>query len=85
VPLGVSGGSYESITIHLEPRSTLIAFTDGLVERRGESLEVGLKRLEDATRGDDQTLDDLLSTLITELTHESAEDDVAMLGLRWEN
>ena len=85
VPLGVSGGSYESITIHLEPRSTLIAFTDGLVERRGESLEVGLKRLEDATRGDDQTLDDLLSTIITELTHESAEDDVAMLGLRWEN
>jgi serine phosphatase RsbU (regulator of sigma subunit) len=85
VPLGVSGGSYEQITIRLRPGSTFIAFTDGLVERRGESLEVGLKRLEDATRGDDQSLDDLLSTLITELTHGSAEDDVAMLGLRWDN
>ena len=85
VPLGVSAGTYESITVELRPGSTLIAFTDGLVERRDESLDAGLKRLEDASRGDDRPLDDLLSKLLAELTDETTDDDIAMLGLRWEN
>jgi serine phosphatase RsbU (regulator of sigma subunit) len=84
VPLGVSGGIYESITVDLRRGSTVIAFTDGLVERRDESLDVGLKRLQNAIRGDSQPLEGLLSKVISELTDDRTEDDIAMLGLRWE-
>ncbi|MGA2528887.1 MAG: PP2C family protein-serine/threonine phosphatase [Acidimicrobiales bacterium] len=83
VPLGVSGGSYESVTVELAPGATLLAFTDGLVEHRGESLDVGLKRLEEVTRGADCPLDQLLTNVIADLTDSGSEDDVAMLGLRW--
>lgn len=45
-PLGaVDGFRYEEHTVTLEAGSTLIAYTDGLVERRGESLTVGLEKL----------------------------------------
>jgi len=83
VPLGVAEGSYEQVTVSLAPRSTMVAFTDGLVEHRGESLEVGLKRLQDAVTCIDGPVDDLLSRVITEMTDDSSEDDIAVLGLRW--
>jgi len=83
VPLGVSGGSYESVTVCLPPKSTLIAFTDGLVEHRGESLDVGLERLQQVAQGQDCPLDLLLANVISDLTDETSEDDIAMLGLRW--
>jgi serine phosphatase RsbU (regulator of sigma subunit) len=35
--LGVEPGTYEATTISMAEGSTLIAFTDGLVERRGET------------------------------------------------
>jgi serine phosphatase RsbU (regulator of sigma subunit) len=85
VPLGVAGGAYKSVTVSVPPRSTLIAFTDGLIEHRGESLDVGLQRLEEAARGDDCPLDLLLSKVITDLTDETSEDDIAMLALRWKS
>jgi serine phosphatase RsbU (regulator of sigma subunit) len=83
VPLGVSNGRYESVTISLPPKASIIAFTDGLVERRGESLDVGLERLASASRGSDLALDNLLAKVTTDLTGDASEDDVAMLGLRW--
>ena len=41
LPLGVGEPAYESMTIPIAPNSTLIAYTDGLVERRTETLDVG--------------------------------------------
>src|SRR5205807_3305948 len=38
---------YRQATTTVAPRATLIAFTDGLVERRSEVLDVGLARLKD--------------------------------------
>ena len=83
LPLGVTGGSYESVTVKVRPRSTLIAFTDGLVESRTESLDQGLERLEEVTRGENGSLDHLLSKAIDHLTGGASEDDIAMVGLRW--
>jgi serine phosphatase RsbU (regulator of sigma subunit) len=86
VPLGVSGGTYESVTVPVAPRATLLAFTDGLVESRGESIDDGLKRLEEATRGtQSQQLAQLLMNVVTKLTADASEDDVAMLGIRWQS
>ena len=60
--------------------STLLCYTDGLVERRGETIEVSIDRLrsvlEAATAPDAETLaDDLLATLVPKRTQ---ADDVAL-------
>jgi serine phosphatase RsbU (regulator of sigma subunit) len=84
VPIGVaSDAPYESITFSVPPNATLLAFTDGLVERRREDLAVGLERLQDAVRRRNGSLDDLLSTVLRELTPDGSDDDTAILGLRW--
>ncbi len=64
--------------------STLVAFTDGLVERRTEGLEVGLQRLRRlATSQEEQTLEGLVEGLVTGLAASGAEDDIAVLAFRW--
>ena len=83
VPVGVPEAVYDTVTLSTPRRSTLLAFTDGLVERRGESLDVGLERLRQAIPGDGRPLDDLLTTVIETMTVESTDDDIAVLALRW--
>ena len=63
---------------------TLLAFTDGLVERRDEGIDVGLDRLRDAAASaDGQPLQQLLDDLVTRLTDDRRRDDTVLLGLRW--
>jgi serine phosphatase RsbU (regulator of sigma subunit) len=83
VPLGVSGNSYDSVTISVLPRSSVIAFTDGLIERRGENLDIGLARLAAAADDGTLSLEDLLTKVSSDLAYDASEDDIAMLGLRW--
>ena len=64
---------------------TLIAYTDGLVERRGETLDVGMKRLQEVATRSSSSLEDLLSNIVSELTGNSPTDDIALIGLRWLN
>jgi serine phosphatase RsbU (regulator of sigma subunit) len=86
VPLGVGGQRYQSVTFSSPPNSTLIAFTDGLIERRGEGIDVGLDRLkESATAASRQPLEEMLNAIISTLTNDASEDDVAVLALRWLN
>ena len=83
-PIGVEAGvAYASTTTELPPSGTLIGYTDGLIEIRGEDLDQGLARLRDAAAGDDGSLPDLLSNLTTGLRDGPLEDDTAMVGLRW--
>jgi hypothetical protein len=50
-PLGpIRTASYREIATTLEPGDTLLLYTDGLVERRGESLDTGLQRLQTLIR-----------------------------------
>lgn len=44
-PIGVVGASYAASSLTVEPGQTVIAFSDGLVERRGQSIDDGLDRL----------------------------------------
>jgi serine phosphatase RsbU (regulator of sigma subunit) len=83
LPIGIEPGSYDPTIIAMPQGSTLLAFTDGLVERRGESLDVGLERLAMAATRPEPSLDALLTHVISELTGERAEDDVAILAFRW--
>jgi serine phosphatase RsbU (regulator of sigma subunit) len=87
VPIGVAAGShYTSVTVSIPERATLLAFTDGLVERRGESLDDGLNRLRLATVGTaTQPLEQMLTRVVREVTPDGSDDDSAVLGLRWLN
>ncbi|HTL84409.1 MAG TPA: PP2C family protein-serine/threonine phosphatase [Acidimicrobiia bacterium] len=87
VPIGVAAGShYTSVSVSLPERATLLAFTDGLVERRGESLDDGLNRLRLATLDTAaQPLEQMLTRVVREVTPDGSDDDSAVLGLRWLN
>jgi serine phosphatase RsbU (regulator of sigma subunit) len=86
VPIGVRpGASYTSTSVPTPRAATLLAFTDGLVERRGESIDAGLARLERAASADDVALDELLNRLIEDLRRDGADDDTAIAALRWQD
>lgn len=84
VPIGVDpGAAYRSITVPVPSGATLLAFTDGLVERRGEQLDTGLDRLRNSALRQLLTLPELLEKLVADLTADEAKDDIAIVGLRW--
>jgi serine phosphatase RsbU (regulator of sigma subunit) len=84
VPIGVrAAAEYTSTSIDAPPAATLLAFTDGLVERRGESIDEGLARLRRAATGNHVSLDDLVGRLIEELRLDGGDDDTAIAALRW--
>ncbi len=62
--------------------STLLLYTDGLVERRGETITVGLDRLA-AAAGRHQALDvdDFLDAVLGDLVGQQLADDVAVLAV----
>ncbi|PZR52326.1 serine phosphatase [Xylanimonas oleitrophica] len=67
----------------LERGATVLLYTDGLVESRTRPLREGLAELEALLRrvgGAD--LDTLCDVLLAQLAAESAEDDVALVGVR---
>lgn len=79
-PLGI-GAAYRNHPLALDVGDTLLAVTDGLIERHGEAIDDGLARLCRHARDDlplEQLLDSILSTLVPEGPH----DDIAMLAIR---
>jgi serine phosphatase RsbU (regulator of sigma subunit) len=76
---------YREATTMVAPRTTLIAFTDGLVERRSEVLDVGLARLKDLASRQELPLDELLAKLTRELNSDEHEDDTAIVGVQWQS
>lgn len=80
-PLGcLMGGETTEAQISVQPGSTLVIYTDGLVERRGENLEVGLVRLADvAASGDPADLDAFCDHLLAGMDADDRGDDIALL------
>jgi serine phosphatase RsbU (regulator of sigma subunit) len=84
VPIGVHEGTrYRSTTVTVPPEATIVAFTDGLVETRGENLDQGLERLRVAAGSHDVGLPELLSRLVNEMVNGRSQDDIAIVGVRW--
>lgn len=84
LPIGVEADAlYSSTTVTVPPEATVLAFTDGLVERRGESLDASLERLREMANAHGTPLPELLDDLVADLHDEPSEDDSAILGLRW--
>jgi GAF domain-containing protein len=61
--------------------SLLLLYTDGLIERRGESLEVGLERLKELFARAPEDPSRCLETLAEDLGADLIPDDVAMLAI----
>ncbi|MGV9249317.1 PP2C family protein-serine/threonine phosphatase [Streptomyces sp. NPDC003710] len=81
-PLGTGLGGYEPATYRLDPSQTLVLFTDGLVERRGEDIDQSLRRLAGVGFEAASGVEDVLDTVLARLDAGHAEDDVAVLAAR---
>ena len=86
MPLGGFGGPNRSeAEVVLEPGATLLLYSDGLVERRGERLTTGLERLERAARQmADLPLEDECARILREVMRGSShDDDVVLMCVRF--
>jgi anti-sigma regulatory factor (Ser/Thr protein kinase)/putative methionine-R-sulfoxide reductase with GAF domain len=73
---------YESSTFALPTGSTVFLYTDGLVERRGESIDFGLERLRAIAEGASD-VEALCTTVLEGLVGDSGPtDDVAFVAAR---
>jgi serine phosphatase RsbU (regulator of sigma subunit) len=85
-PLGfASPDAVIEAQLPLTPRSTLLAYTDGVIERRDRVIDEGIERLESAFRSADPALsaDALADKLIREVAEvTAADDDIALLVMR---
>jgi PAS domain S-box-containing protein len=84
LPVGVlKDCAHDEAEVWIEPGSTILLYTDGLVERRGASIDDGFDRLvETATRGPDD-VDELLANVMVELVGKQHPfDDVALVALK---
>ncbi|MFF3994140.1 SpoIIE family protein phosphatase [Streptomyces cyaneofuscatus] len=69
--------------VHLPPGSTLLFYTDGLIESRGRPLDAGLKRLREAAADlRRRQLDDFVDELLVRSRPADNDDDVALLAIR---
>jgi hypothetical protein len=84
-PLGVTAPADAEVpTVILHPGDTVLLYTDGVIERRGESLAVGLERLR-AAGGElgDLVPEDLCDALLEAIVpSDDQADDVAIVAIR---
>ncbi|MGI8795547.1 MAG: SpoIIE family protein phosphatase [Acidimicrobiia bacterium] len=74
---------YPELEAPLPPGSLLLLYTDGLIERRGESLDIGLHRLADALGAAPEKVEELADHVLAALLGDAAPgDDVALIAAR---
>jgi anti-sigma regulatory factor (Ser/Thr protein kinase)/putative methionine-R-sulfoxide reductase with GAF domain len=80
LPLGAARHTrYDEHDAELEPGATIVLYTDGLVERRGEPLDAGLERLASTVGQDHGDLEHLGDVLVDVLLPQGPGDDDAAL------
>ncbi|MEV7521477.1 PP2C family protein-serine/threonine phosphatase [Streptomyces sp. NPDC091371] len=81
-PLGTGIGGYEALSRPIGPGQTLLLYTDGLVERRGEDIDTSLARLTALRMPPDARPEDVVDAVCEGLDAQHAEDDVAVVAAR---
>ncbi len=84
LPLGTGAGArYGQDVVELTAGSVLVLYTDGLVERRGSSIDEGLARLQaaiaDGPRDPEPLLEHILERIVGDVAR---DDDIAVLAAR---
>jgi serine phosphatase RsbU (regulator of sigma subunit) len=84
-PIGIPQPEpYVATTVPIPADATLLAYTDGLVERRGETLDDGLRRLMAAVSSTEARGEMLVEELMHNLVPDGCDDDTAILGMEWQ-
>ncbi|MFF4341932.1 PP2C family protein-serine/threonine phosphatase [Kitasatospora sp. NPDC001540] len=91
-PLGVlPDAAYRAVETPVRPGDTVLLYTDGLVERRDQDLDVRLEALCEAVRAhaaaDGATgpdLQELVDAVVREMSGPLSEDDATLLAFRFE-
>jgi serine phosphatase RsbU (regulator of sigma subunit)/anti-sigma regulatory factor (Ser/Thr protein kinase) len=85
LPIGAAEGTaYPEHELRIDPGVTLVLYTDGLVERRGESIDDGIERLITLLERTPGSLDRLADSVVEELESSDHTDDVALLTVQFE-
>jgi anti-sigma regulatory factor (Ser/Thr protein kinase) len=80
-PIGaVRETRFGEVTRTLEPDDVVLLYTDGLVERKWESIDDGLERLRGSARASGD-LDELCEVILSTLLEDDPHDDVALLAV----
>ena len=86
VPVGVtSQPRYTPVEVTAPPGAVFLGFTDGLIERRGEPIDVGLKRLCRTAPPAGNSLEAFVTGILDGLAQDGPDDDIAILGVQWRN
>ncbi len=84
--LGLDPATPRATTVlDLSPGTTVLLHTDGLVERRGQSIDEGLTALHETLvdlTGEGVSLDELCDACLRRLLPPDAEDDAALVAVR---
>jgi serine phosphatase RsbU (regulator of sigma subunit) len=71
-----------SAVAEIAPGSLVLLYTDGLIERRGEVIDVGVDRLKRALAASVDDLESALDAIIDAVAEDAVEDDIAALLMR---
>jgi PAS domain S-box-containing protein len=82
--MGVEDNVYETFEERIAPDNTMVLYTDGLVERRSESLDTGLERLADAAHVGPEEPGPLCDHIVVRMLEPGTEpyDDVTVVVAR---
>jgi serine phosphatase RsbU (regulator of sigma subunit) len=83
-PLGVGEGVISGRTFEIEDGSLFVLYTDGLVERRGQDIDDGLKRLQSVFTAESvaNSAEELCKAALADAYAEKYRDDIAVLIAR---
>lgn len=81
-PLGLGGLPFETAEVLLPEGSTLVLYTNGLVEDRNRDVDVALDQLSRALARSDRTPEDTCQAVIEAVAPEHPGDDIALLVAR---
>jgi len=82
--LGIDPVTCQDLSVEVSAPATLVLYTDGLVERRGESLDVGLARLTDAVSSGPEVPQELCQHVLNRLLEDAQDqhDDVTAVVVK---
>jgi hypothetical protein len=86
LPIGVDASAiYTPRTFEVAHGAILMGFTDGLVERHGESLDEGLERLLQAATEAPRDLDQMIAQILERVRGSEHSDDTAIAAVQWQD
>jgi anti-sigma regulatory factor (Ser/Thr protein kinase) len=82
LPLGIGGEPFETREMRIPAGSTLILYTDGLVESRERDVDAGIAELRATLDGGRAPLEEMCDTTIEALRPNHDRDDIALMMAR---